>query len=525
MARAPNKPKNSAALNPSTPSLAYRAQAPRWALIDACLGGTETMRAAGQALLPKHEGESSKHYTERANTAVFTNFTRLTLDFLTGKPYSEKVKFRDGTPQSLLNLETDIDLQGNDITTVTKDFFWKGLGKGHSYLMVEYPVQDQEEITLEEANTNGLRPYWVVISPEYILADRQIRIEGKQTFSHVRVWSTETEPDGFDEKVVNRITQYDLMKVTDPQNPKAKPTYAVQVIVYRQKNKTEWPVEKPARLLRGIDRITLVKFQTNAEERPELLDLAYLNVSHYQSYSDQRSCLTMARFPILAGSGVDKEEGRIIGPYELLTTSDPTAKFYYVENQGTALGVGDKDVISLEDKMAMYGAELLKKRPGRETATSRILDATESMAPLQIIVLQFMSALEQACDYTLRWLQDAAADDANTYGIDVNIDFAMSEEQQKQMQFMENSRLQGDVSRKQFFKAAKELGYMPESFNPTENDSELAVERQDYLKQLEAVAAAKPDPTITGAGGQINDATPVKITKSATISDRTKTNG
>lgn len=515
--------KNSPVLNPATPSLAYREMAPRWALINAVLGGTETMRLMGEHLMPKHEGESQLHYDERLSSAVLANFLRLTVEFLVGKPYSERAKFREGTPQSLLNLESDIDYRGNDLTSVTKDFFFKGMAKGFAYLMVEFPGQDQEEMTLADITSAGLRPYWCIITPELVLSERMARLNGKECFTHLRVFNTQVEPNGYDETAVNRIFEYNLV----PADPKLDQTgdYVVNVTIHRQMSTkaNDWAVESGPTPMRLMNRIPCVKFKTNEDGRPELLDETYLNVAHWQSSADQKSCLTMARFPILAGSGVDEQQGRVIGPYELLVTSDPTAKFYYVEHNGTAIGVGSADITTLEDQMAMYGAELLKKRPGRETATARTLDEVESMAPLQIIVLQFMSALEQACDFTLQWLQDPAAKDENTYGVEVNRDFALSGEQQMQMTFMQNARLSGDISRQQFFAAAIQLGYMPESFNETANQSQLAVERQDYLKQLEAIAAATPDPTITGAGGPVNDLTPPTIKKSATISDRNKT--
>jgi hypothetical protein len=216
----------------------------------------------------------------------------------------------------------------------------------------------------------------------------------------------------------------------------------------------------------------------------------------------------MARFPILAGSGIDEEQGRVIGPYELLTASDPTAKYYYVEHNGIAIGVGSGDIASLEDKMAMYGAELLKKRPGRETATSRILDESQSMAPLQIIVLSFMSALEQVCDYTLTWLQDPAAGDDETYGIDINMDFALSSEQQKQMTFFENARLQGDVSRNQFLKMGMELGYVPADFPIATNETELEAETAQLVARANALAEIAKAQMASPGGPGGNTGTP-----------------
>jgi uncharacterized protein DUF4055 len=508
-------PKTTAAsADPSTPSLAYKGMGADWAIINTTLGGTAAMRAAGQTYLPKHMGEKQKNYDERLNTAVFTNFMRLTLDFLVGKPYSEVVQFRQNTPAELLALESDMDLCGNDVTTVTKDFFWKGMAKGWSYLMVEYPTVNETEITLAQAQNSNLRPYWVILNAENVISDVSARINGKDEHVHVRILNSQTVRNGYDEIIVNRIFEYNLISDLDPITS-AVVDYHVEVTVFKQDGKN-WPVEQPARTLQIIKRIPLVKFQTNDEGRPEVIDLAYLNVTHWQSMSDQRACLTMARFPILAGSGMSEDDGKVVGPYELLTTSDPTAKFYYVEHNGQALNAGDNDVGGLEDKMAMYGAQMLKKRPGRETATSRVLDEAENLSPLQIIVLRFMSSLESACDYTLQWLQAEEAQDSETYGIDVKLDFALSSEQEAQMSFFENARLQGDISRENFWLQAKALGYCPQDFNIETNETQLAAEVAAETARNAALMALKGQQGNqgSGTGDPLNNPNDPKIKRS-----------
>lgn len=496
----PAQKRQDAATNPNTRSLQWTAMKDKWWLYNTCMAGTPAMRDASTALLPRHEGESQTRYNDRLQSAVFTNFVRLTVEFLVGKPFSEAAKFRENTPDSLKALESDIDGQGNDLTTVCMDFFAKGFGKAWSWVFVDFPETDGPQ-TLAQVQEKNLRPYWCVLPPDNVIADRGEIIEGHWAWTHVRIFDTVVEYNGFEEATQNYIRYYQLVNIE--LDPDKKPVYRAQVTVYKQKdkNKDEWIVITPAKLM-SVPRIPLVKFMSNPEGDMLLEDLLWLNVKHWQSNADQDSCLVMARFPILAGAGVDDEKQYVIGPYELLRSADPQSKFYYVENSGSAIGIGDKDIQSLEDRMSMYGAQMLKKRPDRETATSRIVDETQNMAPLQIIVLQFMSALETLCDITLMWLEDDAYNDDQTYGIDINLDFALSEENQKQMKFMETARGQGDVSRKQFLLAGKELGYIPETFDFTANDTELAAEEKqkndaEIAKQREIVAAkAVPQPTV-----------------------------
>lgn len=491
MARTPQKsPRASAAsLNPNTKSLVWSTMSYKWWLMNTCMGGTASLRDAGEALLPKHQGETAPRYTDRLSSAVFTNFVRLTIEFLVGKPFAEKVVFRDGTPPALVDLESDIDGQGNDVTSVCMDFFQKGFAKGWSWLMVEYPeVMDPASTTLADVQANNLRPYWCVIPADNVIADRGTIIEGKWAWTHIRIAESSIETVGFEETVVNRIRMYEL--INGQVDASLPPQYYVRVTVFKEDkpNSDRWSVETTTDTT--AQRIPLVKFMSTPDGDMTLEDLCYLNISHWQSNADQKSALVMARFPILAGAGMDDDKAYVIGPYELLKSSDPQSKFYYVENNGTAMAVGDKDIKNLEDAMAMYGATMLKKMPDRQTATSRIIDETQNMAPLQIMILQFMSAMETVCDFTLTWLGDPAADDGNTYGVNVNMDFALSQENQKQMDFFENARLQGDISREQFLIVAKELGFVPESFNPTLNETQLKAEADEDAARALAVTTA-----------------------------------
>lgn len=491
MARKPAPVRRSAAaLDPSTPSLAVKTMAPRWRLMSDTLGGTETMRANAAEYLPQHQGEADKRYQERCKTALFTNYVRLTSEFLIGKPFSKPVVFTKDTVDEIKALEDDLDLCGNDLTTVLKDWFTKGFEKNVAYCLVEFPEAPSKEdgapVTKEEQERLSLRPYWVILPAEAVISAVPARINGEEQFIHLRYWDCEVVQDGYEEKIVERIREWNAI-------PTPEGGTQVQVITHVKYGKnwiTSGPVRHPT-----IDRVPLVKFETNNEGRPELLDLAYINVTHFQSESDQRASLTVARFPILAGSGVDEEKSIVLGPYQFLASSDVQSKYYYVEHTGSALEAGSSDLTALEDKMALYGAEMLKERPDRQTATSAILDNAQTTSPLQRIVFMFKSAVEQALYYTKLWLE---LDEEAEARIEINTEFALTKEQGQKIDNLKELRKMGEISRKQFLEGLKEAGALSPNFNIDDNTKELKAEAQEKVNmETEAalkIAAARPQP-------------------------------
>ena len=88
--------------------------------------------------------------------------------------------------------------------------------------------------------------------------------------------------------------------------------------------------------------------------RPPLIDLAWLNLAHWQSSSDQRHILHVActyfiwylkRYQI-------GDEQLDIGQMRLIMADDPTSDLKFVEHSGAAIAAGQQDLIDLEEKMA-----------------------------------------------------------------------------------------------------------------------------------------------------------------------------
>lgn len=133
-----------------------------------------------------------------------------------------------------------------------------------------------------------------------------------------------------------------------------------------------------------------------------LLDLAYLNIKHWQSQSDQDTILHVARVPILALIGADDQTRLVLGGSSAIRLpSGGDMKF--VEHSGNAISAGKDALADLEQQMIQTGAELLVATPGQRTATEASNDAEANKSDLQRIVEGFEDALDLALEYMADW--------------------------------------------------------------------------------------------------------------------------
>ena len=321
----PQKKKN--ANDPSTTSIAYDIMWPRWALTNAVLGGTETMRDAGEDYMPRHESESQTAYDERLATNVLFNLTELILNAWVGRPFGDPVQLNDDVPKDIKSDLENVDLQGNNLDVFAREWFKDGIAKSFSHVLIDFPqLQTRinpstgEEIprTIFDHNAENNRPYWIHVKPENVLSLQTSIRDGIEKIIHVRILEEIVMMNGFAEEIVSQIRVLEPGIVSLWQ-------------VRKVKGKEVW-VEVD-RFLSGLEEIPFVTFYTNRDGvalgKPPLQDLAELNVTHWQSSSDQRTTLTVARFPILALSGGNEDETKLtIGPKKWLFTPDAQGKFY-----------------------------------------------------------------------------------------------------------------------------------------------------------------------------------------------------
>jgi len=467
--------------SPATTSCAYDRMMPRWGVMETLLGGTESMRNAGETYTPKYSEETEDGYAARLQAAVLLNMVEQTLDTLCGKPFSEPVKPGEDIPAGIVDqILKDVDLQGNNIDVFCRQWFREGMSKAFAHVLVDMPRpaprEDGQPRTLDDDRREGVRPYWVMIKPECVLFARADIIDGVEVLQHIRILEYYTEQDGFAEVEKVRI------RVLEPG--------LVQLWVPVEKKDDEWRLDDEWNT--GIDYIPLVTFYADRqgfmEGKPPLLDLAHLNVAHWQSTSDQRNILKVARFPILACEEADENEDStvVIGPNKVLYGP---GKFKYVEHTGAAIEAGRKDLEDLERQMAGYGSEFLKKKPGNQTATARALDSAEATSDLSAMSGVFEDAVAQVLDITADWMRLGTAGGT----IEVIKDYDIEELNPAAVEFVKYLREKNDLSRKALIQFAMSHGFLPEDFDEEADWSQI-VEEVSNRSELLGEAFSDLDP-------------------------------
>jgi hypothetical protein len=442
--------------SPATTSSAYDCMMPFWKMIEAVLGGTDTMRAAGETYLPRHSEETDEGYQARLLGSVLLNYLDKTSRDLASKPFSEPVKpSEDVPPQMVDEIFPDVDLQGNNIDVFSRLWFREGLNKAFSHVLVEFPrlaPVEGKPRTLADDRKENVRPYWVPIRPECLFFARYAMVNGIETLVHVRILETYTEVDGFAdvEKSRIRVLEPGLNQIWELKKIAGKEQWV---------KTDEWSTE--------LDYIPLVTFYTDKKGfmvgKPPLLDLAHLNITHWISTSEQRHILTVTRFPILACSGASQEDSApiTIGPNKVLYNPSPQGKFYYVEHAGAAIDAGAQDLEKLEEQMAGYGSMFLREEPGDQTATARALDSAESTSDLSTMALMFEDAMAQLLQMTADYMKLSVSGGT----IEVVKDFDMAQPDSTGIDLLKHMREKRDISRETLLTVAVSLGVLPEDFD------------------------------------------------------------
>ena len=396
-----------------TPSTEWLHMWEDWRLPYGLWGGTKRMRKAGKEYLPQEEGESDKAYAARLRRTYLYNAYRRTVQALAGQPFTKPVTVHN-LPAELEYLRDDADSMGNSITEVAYMNLVNGLHYGKYHILVDYPSVEGN-ITLRDQREMNIRPYFNTISPLHLIGWQAERAGGLDVLLDVRIKETTIEPlDEFSDTIVTRVRQY-------------KPNEVITHAVYREDSR-DFDIESVSTNTLGyVPLVTGYVEQTGfMQSRPPLEDLAWMNLRHWQSSSDQNNILHVARVPVFVGFGF--EEGELnnvqIGSHRGITTtkSPSEADLKYLEHTGAAIGSGEKDLAHIEQQMSHMGSDILdQKAVSRQTATARQIDQSESLSVMQLAVRELEHSIEKAIQTAGDWLGVDASEVSVSVGDDLSV--------------------------------------------------------------------------------------------------------
>lgn len=357
------------------------------------MAGTRAMREAGVTYLPKWPAEEEDAWRRRRDTATLFPAYRRTVSVMVGKPFSKALTLGDDVPEQIREWAEDIDLEGVNLHAFAAEMFGETFYGLAGILVDAPPLMEQapgRPMTRAEQRAANVRPYFVRVRHDQILGYRTAVVNGARVLTQLRLAENATVEDGeYGEKTVKRvrILTPGAFRVLE----KVEATGSTAATWTEISNGTT-----------GLDAIPFVPLYGWRKGfmvgKPPLLDLAFLNVKHWQSQSDQDTILHVARVPILAVSGADEKTSLTIGGSSAVMLP-AGGEMKWVEHTGAAIEAGQDSLEALEEQMIQAGAELLVKKPGQRTATESNNDAEANKSDLQRMVETFEDGLDQALQF------------------------------------------------------------------------------------------------------------------------------
>ena len=373
----------------ATPNAAYQDMATDWELIHDLLGGTRIMRQRGEKWLPREPGESREAYAIRLNRSVLFNGLQRTIQTLLGKPFHRPASLTGTPPDALAALADNVDLGGRTLTVFARDVMQAALTDGLTHILVDHPRAG-------EAGKDTARPYLVHIQAADLIGWRGQESGIGSALTRVRIRESVNRTSGtWDDRTERQI----------------RVLYPGRFEIWRRGGDGLGPWRRDDAGDSSLDCIPLVTIYANRAgfmtARPPLMDLAWLNLAHWQSASDQRHILHVARVPILFGRNLTlPEDGLALGPNRIVTGEGESADLRFVEHSGAAIAAGRQDLIDLEDRMAVMGLDLMTRRggAGATTATARAIDSAENSSSLLGLIHAVEDGLTTAFGFMADWL-------------------------------------------------------------------------------------------------------------------------
>lgn len=430
--------------------------AKNWPIVAALLGGTRAMREAGEEFLPKWPKENADSYEARRTTAtLFPAFAR-TLGVMTGKPFGKALTYGEDVPEQIKEWCDDVDLEGRNLHTFASEMLGEVLGFGLAGVLVDYPrVGDIR--TLAEERELGARPYMVKVTHDQILGWKVAKVGGVTKLMQLRIAEAAEVDDGdYGTKQVKRV------RVLTPG--------AWELWESQGEGKDYALIDEGATTLAEIPFVPFygrrLGFMMGVSP---LMDLAYLNVKHWQSQSDQDTILHVARAPILVMIGTDENE-LVIGASAAVKLPEG-GDLKYVEHGGAAIAAGETSLEKLQDQMIQTGAELLMPTPGQRSATEANNDAEANKSELQRIVEAFEDSLDQCLWFMSAW---SGGDDGGH--VSVYKDFAAGSLSDAAGQLILAFQQSGLITKRTAIIQAQRIGVLAPEIDPDEEIEAVADE-------------------------------------------------
>jgi hypothetical protein len=394
-----------------SPCHAYIEMAEEWDLMRRLIKGSSAMRAAGETYLPQEDVEQSKHYNNRLARSFLLGFTENAIRKISSRPFRREVRIKGDLPKTIEPMADNVDREGHTLTQFANQMLYDGITYGKTHVLVDYPALDEETKKLSnlERMKNGILPYFIHFKPDQVIGWRSTRPKGtaEKKLIQVRIKSENWEPDGdYGEKKVEYVRVY---------TPGRWELHA------KEEGQNKFIMTKSGET--GLDYIPFYTFYTRQTgymtAKPALSNLAETELTYWQSYSDHRNILRVARFALLFIKGVSHKNAKkfvAIGPFVLNALEGKDADMKFVEHHGHAIKAGERDLERLEKIANIQAMQPMVSKSGFPSATGEIIEEAKSQADIVLWVKALQKTIHECFKAAGNYVTAKLSDD---FGIDI----------------------------------------------------------------------------------------------------------
>jgi len=383
-----------------------------WEIMKAVTEGTEYLRENSEAFLPLEPREDYDAYLARVNRAVFSPFTQRLIRAATGLVLRKPITLI-GDPYWTEMFKMDVDGCKSDLDEYARRLLMCSLTYGQSHILVDYPAPGGA-VSLAEERSQNRRPYWIEVDPTNIYGWRLDRESNYGNLIQVRLAEKAVLPDGeFGEKI------YDQVRVIEPGRYR----------VFRKRETVEDLYEDDGGGYAGsmsspegakdyelaesgefsLGEVPLVSIYSgkveNLVSKPPLLDIAYLNLAHFQRQADLIHSLHVASQPMLVMEGYDDQTKDLAVSVNYAMATQPGNKIYYVEPASSAFDAQSAEIKELQMQMATLGISTLSQQKFvAESADARRLDRVDTNSMLAMVSMELEQKLQKAFNLSAEYV-------------------------------------------------------------------------------------------------------------------------
>ena len=383
-----------------------------WEIMKAVTEGTDYLRQNSEAFLPLEPREDYDAYLARVNRAVFSPFTQRLIRAATGLVLRKPITLT-GDPYWTEMFKMDVDGCKSDLDEYARRILMCSLTYGQSHILVDYPAPSGAR-SLAEERAQDRRPYWIEVDPTNLYGWRLDRESNYGNLIQARIAEKAVLPSGqFGEQVFDQIRVIEpgryrvfrkkeqLEEMYDVSDNSSAGEFEVATT-----DKDYKQVESGSFSLGEIPLVTIYSGKTdNLVSKPPLLDIAYLNIAHFQRQADLIHSLHVASQPMLVMEGYDDQTKDLAISVNYAMATQPGNKVYYVEPASSAFDAQSAEIKELQMQMATLGISTLSQQKFvAESADARRLDRVDTNSMLAMVSMELEQKLQKAFNLSAEYV-------------------------------------------------------------------------------------------------------------------------